>query len=91
MLKLETTNRTATEVTVSVIGTIDKEYLPELEAAVAESIRNRQRLSFDLSQVRLAAREAVAFFVTGAGRVARLTGCPTYLREWLKSETRQHL
>ena len=91
MLKLETTIRTATDETVAVIGTIGPEYVPELEAVVEASVRDGRRLSFDLSQVRLAAREAVAFFVTGAGRRARLTGCPAYLREWFKSENRRHL
>jgi hypothetical protein len=91
MLKLELINQTATDVTVAVIGTIEQEYLPELEAVIAASVRDHRHLAFDLSQVRLAGRETVAFFVTGEGRRAHLEGCPAYLREWLKSENRRHL
>jgi hypothetical protein len=58
---------------------------------VRRAARDRRRLAFDLSQVRLVDREALAFFVSSEGRGVRLTGCPAYLREWLKSENRRHL
>lgn len=89
MLKIEATLETATDVTVALIGTVEAEYLAELEAVVRRAAGSRRRLSFDLSQVRLVDREALAFFVAGEGRHARLSGCPPYLREWLKSENRR--
>ena len=86
MLKIESTAETAGTVTVALIGSIAGEHLPELEEVVQRASRDHRRLSFDLSQVRLVDREVVAFFVAGEGRHARLTGCPAYLREWLKAE-----
>jgi ABC-type transporter Mla MlaB component len=88
MLKIQSIDETATELTVALIGTIQHEYLPALEDLVQRASRDRRRVSFDLSQVRLVDREAVAFFVTGGGRRARLSGCPAYLREWIASESR---
>jgi ABC-type transporter Mla MlaB component len=91
MLKIEATHETATDLTVALIGTIESEYLPELDEVVQRAARDHRRLSFDLSQVRLVDREALAFFVSGEGRGVRLADCPAYLREWFRSEDRQLL
>jgi anti-anti-sigma regulatory factor len=91
MLKIEATRETETILEVALAGSIEGEYLPELEELVRRAARDRRRLSFDLSQVRMVDRETVAFFASGNGRRARLTGCPTYLRRWLESESRHHL
>jgi hypothetical protein len=88
MLKIETTSETATDLTVALIGTIASEYLDELEDVVRRAARERCRLSFDLSQVCLADRDAVRFLASALERRVRLTGCPAYLREWLRSESR---
>jgi ABC-type transporter Mla MlaB component len=88
VLKIQATTETATDLTVALIGTVQREYLPEIEDVVKRSVRDRRRLAFDLSQVRLVDRDVVAFFVSGEGRLARLSGCPSYLREWMASEAR---
>lgn len=91
MLKIEATSETTTDRTIALIGTIEHEYIPELGALVEQAARDHRRLSFDLSQVRLVDREALAFFVSAEGPRVRLTHCPAYLREWLRSENRQQL
>ena len=88
MLKIESGVDSATDLTVALIGTIGGEYLDELEEMVQRAARERRRLSLDLSEVRLVDREAVRFLASAVARRVRLTGCPAYLREWLKSEAR---
>jgi len=88
MLKIQTTHHADNGLTVALIGTIGREYLGELEDVVGRAARDRQRLSFDLSQVRLVDREAVGFLASAMERGARLAGCPAYLREWLRLESR---
>jgi ABC-type transporter Mla MlaB component len=91
MLKIEAINETVTARTVALIGTIGREYISELESVVQRAARDRRRLSFDLSQVRLVDRDALAFFVSCEERHVRLAGCPAFLRRWLKSENRETL
>jgi hypothetical protein len=88
MLKIQATSETATDLTVALIGTIRKEYLSALADVLRGAACRHRRLSFDLSQVCLVDRDAVAFFVTAEGQRVRLTGCPPYLREWITSESR---
>lgn len=88
MLKIESAGESTTELTFALIGTIGREYLDDLEEMVRRAVRDHRRLSFDLSQVRLVDREAVRFLASAIERRVCLTGCPAYLREWLKSETR---
>jgi ABC-type transporter Mla MlaB component len=91
MLKIDTANQTETSLTVTLAGTIEEAYLPELDKLVRRAGREGRRLSFDLSQVRMVDRPTVVFLVSGAGRGVRLTGCPAYLRRWLDSENRNRV
>lgn len=91
MLKIEPTRESKTSLTVALAGSLEAEYLPELEELARRAARDGRRLSLDLTQVRMVDREAVAYFATGAGRQARITGCPTWLRKWLDAENRHHL
>ncbi len=91
MLKIETANETETSLTIALAGTVEGDYIPELEELVRRAAREGRRVAFDLSKVRMVDRQAVAFFASGAGRQVSLTGCPTYLRRWLDSENRHHV
>jgi ABC-type transporter Mla MlaB component len=88
MLRIEATRETDDDRTIALTGTIGGEYLPELEDAMQRAAGDRHRLSFDLSQVRLVDREAVRFLASAVERHVRLVGCPAYLREWVRSESR---
>ncbi|HEY3382802.1 MAG TPA: STAS domain-containing protein [Vicinamibacterales bacterium] len=89
MLKIESPQDASPDLVVALTGTIDAEHLPALEQVVEHASAAGRPIAFDLSQVRLVDRDAVAFFVSGSGRRARLVGCPTYLEQWLESEGRQ--
>jgi hypothetical protein len=88
MLKIEATHRAGNALTVALIGSVQGEYLAELEELVQRAASDRRRLSFDLWQVRLVDREAVRFLASAIARGVRLVGCPAYLREWLRTESR---
>jgi anti-anti-sigma regulatory factor len=91
MLKIEPARETSRDLTVALAGRIDADHLDGLEELVRRAARDGRRLSFDLSQVRMVDRRAVAFLASGAGREVLLTGCPTWLRKWLEAENRYHL
>lgn len=91
MLKIEPARESRTSLTVALAGSLEAEYLPELEELARRAARDGRRLSLDLTQVRMVDRDAVAYFATGPGRRARLTGCPTWLHKWLDAENRHHL
>ncbi len=91
MLKIESTCDTEKGLPVALAGSLDADHLIELEDLVRRAARDGQRLFFDLSQIRMVDRQAVAFLATGAGCEAHLTGCPTWLRKWLDAEDRHHL
>jgi ABC-type transporter Mla MlaB component len=88
VLKILATRQTGAELTVALIGTVQREYLPDLEGVVRQAAQDRRRLSLDLSQVRLVDRDTVAFLASLVERQVRLIGCPAYLRQWLRSEAR---
>ena len=88
MLKIQPVRQAPGEVTAALIGSIQSEYLPELEDLVRRAADNGRRLSLDLSQVRLVDREAVRFLSALVERGVRLIDCPAYLQRWLRSESR---
>ncbi len=75
-------------VRLALSGVADAASLVELGRLTGEAEAAGSRVVVDLSGVRLVEREAVRFFSRGPGRRVRLTGCPAYLREWLRSEGR---
>ena len=88
VLRIQATRQTGTELTVALIGTVRREYIPELDDVVRRAAQESRRLSLDLSQVRLVDRDIVAFLASAVEQHVRLTGCPAYLREWLRAEAR---
>jgi anti-anti-sigma regulatory factor len=88
MFRIEIATVAGREVHLALSGTVDAASLEELARLTSEAVSAGERVVVDLSNVRLVDREAVRFFSHGAGRQARLVGCPAYLREWLRSEGR---
>lgn len=86
MFRIEIATTGGGEVRLGLSGTLDAASLTELARLTGEAAG--ARVTVDLSGVRLVDREAVRFFSRGPGRRVRLTGCPAYLREWLRSEGR---
>ena len=89
MLKIEIAARTPTGIVYSLTGRVDAARLPELGGLLEDARREGQRVVFDLEGVDAVDREAVRFFVRGAGRKAHLLHCPAYVKEWCRAEARR--
>ncbi|HEX3597497.1 MAG TPA: hypothetical protein VHU80_20455, partial [Polyangiaceae bacterium] len=81
-LKIETTadGRAAT---IRLIGRIDVQYLPELEAQVS---KHRPRLVLDLDELTLVDVAVVRFFERCEAAGIELANCAAYIREWMDRE-----
>jgi hypothetical protein len=66
-------------------GRIQMDHLPELNN-MFELESAKQRIVFDLGEVRLVDREAVKFLTRCEVAGARLDNCPAYIREWIWKE-----
>ena len=88
MLKIQATRQTGAEVTVALIGTVQREYLPELEGVVRQAAQTAAASRSTSRRCASWTATAVAFLAAAVERQVRLVGCPAYLREWLRSEAR---
>jgi ABC-type transporter Mla MlaB component len=70
-------------VTLALSGRIQAEDLPELKR-VMESYS--QPLVLNLTGVRLVDRTTVGFLAEFEANNGRITGCPSYIREWIRRE-----
>lgn len=66
-------------------GRMDAEYTSELERLFGPRARYTS-IILDLSDVRLADRDAVRFLARCEQGGIRLENCPAYIREWIKRE-----
>jgi hypothetical protein len=65
----------------------DVSELQELLQAEAEGLD----ITLDLGEVRLVDREAVRFLAACEARRIKLTNCPSYIREWIKTGSNNKL
>ncbi len=86
MLKIDRLSDSPRRFAYALTGHVDVSHLAELERLVEQSLAAKRTILFDLSSVTLVDRDAIRFFSTGAGRRARLVGCPAYVEQWLRSE-----
>jgi outer membrane protein TolC len=89
MLKIETAAETESEVVYRLTGRLDAEHVEELKSLLSTRGRQRRRVTLDLAGVLEVDREAVRFFVKGAGRAAHLLHCPAYVKEWCRVEAKR--
>lgn len=66
-------------------GRLDVEYIAELRRLFGP-LRNYSRFILDLSDVKLADRDAVRFLYYCEAHALRLENCPQYIREWMEQE-----
>ena len=69
-------------VVLHISGRITEEHLDVLRTALADG----RVVAFDLTEVELVDREAVAFLATTEGNGVALRHCPAYIREWVTRE-----
>jgi hypothetical protein len=67
-------------VVFALIGRIEAENLPQLEALVAAETK---RVVLDLKEVNLVSREVVRFLIQCEGYGTEIQNCPSYIREWI--------
>ena len=88
MLRIDSSLHSDHEIVVTLSGQVHREYLAELERVITRVHGEGRAIRFDLRDVGLVDRDAVAFFATGPGRLVPLENCPRYLEAWLESEGR---
>jgi anti-anti-sigma regulatory factor len=84
MLKIETLS-VGGQTILKVIGRLRSEYLPEIAAQIAIHGANA---ILDMDQVTLVDVEVIRFLIQAESSGARLTNCPSYIREWMSCERR---
>lgn len=89
MLRIETSQKTATRVTYSVSGQLTAEQLPAIRELFAQAAAGGRKVRLDLSELTLVDRSVVEFFCRGDGAEVELVACPSYLSSWLSGEGRE--
>ena len=67
----------------AVIGRIESNDLPELKRLIES---HRPSVILDLKGVTLVDRDVVTFLANFETDNGRITNCPTYVREWIRSQ-----
>ena len=75
------------EVVLILIGRMDAENVADLKTLCRSQAKGR-RIVLDLKDLTLVDRDAVRFLERCEAGSIRLTNCPAYIREWIKSERR---
>jgi hypothetical protein len=65
------------------VGQLDAEYLPELNAQIQA---REGRIELELDELTLVDRDAIRFFIDCEAQGIELRGCPAYIREWIARE-----
>ncbi|HEY7319207.1 MAG TPA: hypothetical protein VIE89_16705 [Candidatus Binatia bacterium] len=86
MIRIETSEGRGL-VTLALSGRIQAEDLPELKR-VMESYS--KQLVLDLTGVKLVDLGVVTFLADFETDNGRITNCPSYIREWIRSERAEH-
>lgn len=88
MLRIEVHRPEPSLVSVSLAGDFCSSAVAEIAQLIDEARRTGDRVAIDLSAVCRVDRDAVQFLALRAGRDADLVGCPGYVREWIRCESR---
>lgn len=87
MFSMVTSSNSAGGLTLTLIGRVSVDVLPEIDRQVDRGRRTLGRVSLDLSEVTLIDRTAAQFFVEQQERGVELVDCPSYLKHWITRET----
>jgi hypothetical protein len=80
--KIETI-QSADRVIIRLIGELNAECLPELEAQIRSDGRS---IELEMDEVTLVDVNVVRFLVSCEARAIQLRGCSPYIREWIRRE-----
>lgn len=73
-------------VVLTLVGRIQSDQLPELEAALRSETAQSLVLVLDLKDVRLVDLDSVRFLAQSEARGATLRNCSAFVREWISQE-----
>src|SRR6266496_1899134 len=73
-------------VKVCLCGQFTKEYVPELERALAGENVGTQSVALDLANVTFVDREAMVFLCSAKSKNIVIENCPSYVIRWIQQE-----
>jgi hypothetical protein len=73
----------AAHLIIKLIGELNRESLPELEAQVGSA---SGKIEMEMREVTLVDVDVVRFLMSCEARDIPLRGCPLYIREWIRRE-----
>lgn len=82
MVKIETIRGAGCTI-LRLVGRLDAEYLPELNAQIQA---REGGIALELDELTLVDRDAIRFFIDCETQGIELRGCPAYIREWIARE-----
>ena len=68
---------------IRLIGELDAECLPELEAQIGS---DGGSIELDMDEVTLVDVDVIRFLISCEARAIQLRGCSPYIREWIRRE-----
>jgi len=86
VLKITPTRENEKSLKVRLCGQLTKEYLPEVERALAGDNTEAQTVALDLANVTFVDREAMVFLCSAKSRNIAIENCPSYVVRWIKQE-----
>jgi ABC-type transporter Mla MlaB component len=87
VLRITTVREDEKNVRLRLCGQFTGEYVPELERALANEA-SIQSVALDLTNVTFVDREAMMFLCTARSRQIPIQNPPSYVRRWMKLESR---
>ena len=85
MLKI-TPTKEEKSLRIRLCGQLTKEYLPELEQALADRGSECQSVYLDLLNVTFVDRESMVFLCSARSKNISIENCPSYVIRWIKQE-----
>jgi ABC-type transporter Mla MlaB component len=86
VFKITTKNNNPEFITVNLCGRFTREYVPEVEKALSPTAAKPKKLAFDLAEVTLVDRAAIAFLCAARSRNIAIQNAPVYVGLWMEQE-----
>ena len=88
VLRIDEQMRDAGCATLALCGALTREYVLDLTRMCDDLREAELAVTLNLSQLRSADREGLAFLLKAADASIRLAHCPPYIRRWIQQERR---
>jgi ABC-type transporter Mla MlaB component len=88
VLKITTIRENDKSLRVQLCGQFTREYVPELEKALAPENPETGKVALDLSNVTFVDRDAMVFLCSARSRNVAIENIPSYVTRWIEQENR---